>query len=312
MSRARRRGPVARAGLLAGLALLVAAPADATLLDFEYEGAQKTAGRLRMLGQRLSKQNVLYQLHLADQHKLQLMETAREVDAALALLREGDSAIGVPRPPSAALAKQVEAIERAWLPLDQLVNASPYEYLRRSRQFVGPRDDRGDPLHILQFDRMAGQFLAEVDRLVELYQEACEEDEWPNCQELAASGLPEMLAERLMKEAVMLFAGVRAVNADQVKATRDAFDTFFVTISKIDAVKRATVAERGPAADHVRGILNELGDSWRRLVREIELVIRGHAEEANLRRALAMQQVVVDDFQRLRVAIEQAVGAGVQ
>ncbi len=312
MSRAGRRSLGACAGLIAGLVLLGPRPAHPTLLDFEYEGAMKHAGRLRMLGQRLSKQNVLYQLHLADQHKLQLMETARQVDADLALLRAGDAAIGVPRPPTAELQKQVEAVEEAWLPLSQLVEASPYEYLRRSRQFMGPRDDRGDPLRILQFDRMAGQFVAEVDRLVELYRVSCHKDEWVNCDELAFFGVPEMLAERLLKEMVMLFAGVNAVSADRVKATRDAFDAFLVTVVEIDAVKRATVPERGPTGDHVRAILRELEDSWRRLVREAELVMRGHAEEANLRRALAMQQIVVDDFQRLRVAIEQAVGAGVQ
>ncbi len=309
----RRRCGVLCAALLVGLAIVGARPARPPLLDFEYEAAQKEVGRLRMLAERLSKQNVLYQLHLADQHKLQLMETAREVNDALTLLQQGDATVGVPRPPTPALAEQVDGVREAWVPLEQLVMASPYEYLRRSRQFMARRDDRGDPLRILQFDRMASSLLVEVDRLSELYRDACLEDEYPNCPELAASGLPQMLVERLVKESVMLFAGLEEkVSVKQVEATRDAFASQLDSFDDIDAVKRATAPERGATGEHVRAILQDLDESWQRLVREVTLVIRGQAEEANLRRALAVQQIVVDDLQRLRVAVEQAVGAGLQ
>ena len=129
--------------LAAAAVLATAAPSGAVLLDHEYISAYTQLGRLRMLTQRISKQNLLYQLHLADQHKLGLLETVNTMNEALEMLRIGGPLVGVPRPPTAEIGAQLDVIAMAWAPLETMALASPYEYLRRSREFITPRNRRG-------------------------------------------------------------------------------------------------------------------------------------------------------------------------
>ncbi|MBW2362468.1 MAG: hypothetical protein JRG84_16320, partial [Deltaproteobacteria bacterium] len=65
-----------------------------------------------------------------------------------------------------------------------------------------------------------------------------------------------------------------------------------------------------PQSAQIVQMRDDIRESWRRLEREVELVERGHAEEANLRRALGIQQLMVGDMQRLSIAVEQTTSAG--
>ena len=88
--------------------------------------------------------------------------------------------------------------------------ASPYDYLRRANEFVPRQDRRGDPLFMHAFDRMSQALIAEVDRLMALYQEECLKTDYELCGLAATHGIPMMLNERLVKELVFVYAGPRA------------------------------------------------------------------------------------------------------
>lgn len=314
-----RRG-LGRAGvLLAAAAVLTsAAPSAAVLLDHEYIAAYTQLGRVRMLSQRLSKQNLLYQLHLADQHKLELLETVKTLNQALDMLRAGSPMVGVPPPPNAEIQTRLDEISNAWLPLETMALASPYEYLRRSREFISPRNDRGDPLLISHFDRMASDLDAMVASATQLYIASCEHDGYERCELGNAASLQEIRAERLVKEVVFVFAGMDVeANKARVLETRAALEEvlFQTGTSPVMVEAKVVMAEAlDPSRNVQSGQISQLRDdirtSWRRLEREIELVEKGHAEEANLRRALSIQQLMVSDMQRLSVAVERTTGAG--
>lgn len=313
-----RFGRAVAAFLATALVLTHVSPASALLLDHEYLAAYSQLGQMRMLTQRLSKQNLLYQLHLADQHKLQLLETVGEINEALGMLRAGSPMIGVPAPPNAELRDQLEAISQAWVPLETMALASPYDYLRRSREFINPRSDRGDPLLIVHFDRMARDLDAQIIRARELYIASCKQDGYRRCDLGNASRLQETRAERLVKEVVLVFAGMDAeTNKTRMAATRAALEEVLfqtgTTPEMADAkavMSQALDPSQTPQSAQIAQLRDDIRASWRRLEREINLVEKGHAEEANLRRALSIQQLMVSDMQRLGVAIERTTDAG--
>jgi len=296
---------------LAAALLVPARTAGAELMDYEYGAALVQLGRLRMLTERLSKQNVLYQLHLADQHKLDLIETAGGIQETLDLLRSGRPLMAVPRPPSGEIAAQLGRIDAAWQPLQRMARASPFEYLRRSREFIEPRDDRGDPLMILHFDDLARALVAEGDRASELYVATCKAAGWERCDLAAVAGIPSMLAERIVKEAVLVFAGMEVeANRARLEATRKQLDQKLAVTGGSEVLAGATAATRGSPGAYAAGLWKEVAGAWRRLDDELELVVRGHAEEGNLRRAVSLQVLLVDDMQRLAAALEQYAAAG--
>ncbi len=304
--------------LAAAAVLATAAPSGAVLLDHEYISAYTQLGRLRMLTQRISKQNLLYQLHLADQHKLGLLETVKTMNEALELLRAGGPLVGVPRPPTAEIDAQLDVIAAAWAPMETMALASPYEYLRRSREFIDPRDDRGDPLLIVHFDRLAEKLDSEIGKATELYIASCKQDGYKRCDLGNASSIQETRAERLVKEVVLVFAGMDVkVNEARMTKTRAALEEVLFQTGTSPALveARAVIAEAlDPDQTSQSGQIAQLRDdiraSWRRLEREIALVEKGHAEEANLRRALSIQQLMVGDMQRLSMVVERTTTAG--
>ncbi|NNL64891.1 MAG: hypothetical protein HKP30_01485, partial [Myxococcales bacterium] len=100
------------------------------LQPWEYAGLQTELNRVRMLAQRLGKQNALYQLNLGDQRKSDLVITARVIDMALVSLRDGEPTRAIPVPPTPALRKAIEKLDADWGPLRQLAVASPFDYKR--------------------------------------------------------------------------------------------------------------------------------------------------------------------------------------
>lgn len=304
----------ARKWLIAWLALATLSmnqPVGAALLDYEYGGALAQLGRLRMLVERLSKQNLLYQLHLADQSKVQIIETARNIQQTLDLLHTGRPLMVVPEPPTPGIRKQLRVIDSAWVPLQRMALASPFDYLRRSREFIDPKDDRGDPLMILHFDDLARRVVQESERASQLYIEACQGEGWERCELAGVAGIPGMLVERIMKEAVLVFAGLEAEkNLERLAATRKELDAKLALTASSEVLKGATAAGRGAQGAHTAGLWGGIQNAWRRLGDELELVARGHAEERNLQQAVSVQVLLVADMQRLAVELYQFTAAG--
>jgi hypothetical protein len=313
MSALRRTASRGRVLLLVA-ALLAPVPAQAVLLDHEYNGAFDQLGWLRMQAQRISRQNLLYQLHLADQHKLELLDTVNKFNESLDVLRSGGASIGIPVPPTPEIREQLEKIAESWSPMESMALASPYDYLRRSREFFPPKNDRGDPLLITHFDRMAEQVVADIEGAIALYIAQCKQDGYQRCDLGEAAAVSEMRAERLVKEAVFVFAGMNPKeNRTRLARTRAELREVILRSGEspamVDAkavVEQALAPDRGSQNQAIRDLATEIESSWRRLDREIELVDRGHAEEANLRRALNFQQILVGDLQRLSAAIRAA------
>ena len=122
---------ILRPALLLALALILAGPVRAAGRPYEIAGAERELGRIRELAERLSKQNLLYQLHLAGQTKQDLVDTVAELDRVVELLRKGSVTYSVAPPPNEEVRAQIDKLDEAWGPLRRMALASPYDYLRR-------------------------------------------------------------------------------------------------------------------------------------------------------------------------------------
>jgi hypothetical protein len=109
-----------------------------------------------------------------------------------------------------------------------------------------------------------------------------------------------------VKEAVLVFAGMEPEkNQQRLEATRKELEQKLAQTGGMEFVQQATDAGSGESGSYAAELWQDIGTNWRRLDDELELVVRGHAEERNLRRAVSLQVVMVGDMQRLAVALEQ-------
>ncbi len=299
-----RRGVAA---LLSWVWLAAAAPtAGAALLDFEYAAALNHLGQMRMLAQRLAKQNVLYQLHLDDPQKYELVESARKLGRLLEAVGEGRPLLGVPRPPTQEIVERIRAVEAAWTPVERMSLASPYAYLRGSREFIAPRDRRGDPLLLVHFDNSAEALVAAIDEAAKLYVAACEADGYPHCADAGRAGRPAMLMERVATDAVLVFAGIaREERSVRLGETRAELAAFLDQIGAHPVVKATVDEARGSSGRHAAELWENVMVSWRRLERELDAILADEADAASIRRAVDVQRLMVDDMERLARTLEQ-------
>ena len=296
--------------LLPALALLVTGPVRAGERPYEIGGAQQEIGRIRALAERLSKQNLFYQLHLADQSKQDLLDASAELDRVLELLRKGSAVYSVAAPPNPAIRAQIDQVDVAWGPVRRMATASPYDYLRRANEFM-PRESRlGDPLFIQSFDRMTRALMVEVDRLMALYQKECEKTGYELCALAATHGIPIMLTERVVKELVFVYTGInRDGDADRLRETRDAIDAYYSQVRQLPLFFEVMDPARGDAAAFVSGLWGSIEEDWDRLRQKVELAISGRAEEVNIEHVLKIQARLVEEWERLDAVIVRFVNA---
>ncbi len=290
--------------ILLAIALTLAGSARAGERPYEIGGAQQELGHVRELAERLSKQNLLYQLHLGDETKQGLHDTAAEIDRVLELLRTGSATYTIAAPPNAAIRAQIERADKAWGPVRRLAVASPYDYLRRANEFI-PRQSRyGDPLFLRAFDQMTQGLIAELDKLAALYQEECLKTDYELCGLAATHGIPMMLNERLVKELVFVYAGPGGKDAvDRLRKTREDIDSYHRNASGLGLLRDATDPSRGDAAAFVSGLWGSIEEDWGRIRPEIELALAGRVEEINLKRVLEIQPRLVRSWERLAAVL---------
>jgi len=290
----------ARQALLLAFGLLLAGPVRAGERPYEIGGAQQELGHTRALAERLSKQNLFYQLHLGNQTKQDIDDTAAELDRVLELLRKGSAAYSVAAPPNSAIRMQIDQVDKAWGPVRRIAVASPYDYLRRANEFVPRRNRLGDPLFIHSFDTMIGAFIVEVDRLMSLYQEECEKTDYDLCDLAATHGIPTMLIERLVKELVFVYAGPGGgKDEDRLRETRDALDASHLEFGQVAIMREATDPSRGDAAAFISSLWGSINEDWSRIRPEVDLAIAGRPEDVNLKRVLEIQRRIVETWERL-------------
>jgi hypothetical protein len=296
--------------LLPALALLITGPVLAGERPYEIGGAQQEVGRIRALAERLSKQNLFYQLHLADQSKQDLHDTSAELDRVLELLQKGSAIYSIAAPPNPAIRAQIERVDEAWGPVRRVATASPYDYLRRANEFM-PRESRlGDPLFIQSFDRMTRALMVEVDRLMALYQKECEKTGYELCALAATHGIPAMLSERVVKEFVFVYTGInRDGDADRLRETRDAMDAYYAEVRQLPLFFEVMDPARGDAAAFVSGLWGSIEEDWDRLREKVDLAISGRAEEVNVEHVLKIQARLVEEWERMDAVIVRYVNA---
>ena len=284
-------------------ALITAQSATAALLRYEYSAAHRQLAQIRMLTERLNKENTLYQLYLDANRRHDVVATTRAIDAALELLREGAPFHGVPRPPTQAIRERLEALEEAWARVRARALTNPY---RRDRAQFTVREGRGyDPAVLLYLDRAAQHVLDAADRVSDLYVEECKKDSYHGCKLDRDAGAAHLLSEQIVKDTIYLFAGVdREGTRKQLEARLEAFS------SAIDPppetrrfIDEAMADARGAAGEYVVELQQSIEQSWPSLRRGVELVMSGDAEKINLLEVVRIQRGLVDDLERLTVVM---------
>lgn len=290
--------------LTAALALIARATPAQVVLPWEITVAEIEAGRLRNLAERLSKQNLLYQLRLGDVRKVELVETASQVDGILRALQQGSPSHSVPRPFTSAIKAQLRKTDAAWGPLRRIAVATPYDQLRVSREFIEPADRRGDPLLIRYFDDLTQLFLKEVDVLLRLYNDACIETGLEICQTARESGYVAMLIERATKQAVYVVAGIEVEqNKRRLRSTVRDYLVVREANDQSPFYGAALDPERGPSARAARELLASLREDWDALEVQVGILAAGDERNFDLDQLLAIQTRLVDKVERLTAAL---------
>lgn len=289
-----------RSGVVcAWIVLCTALQASAQWQPYEIGIANREAGRARSLAARLSKQNLLYQLHLADVRKEEMHVTANEVDRIIGRLRTGSAFYSVAGPPNESARKQLDVIEKAWIPVRTLALASPYDYLRRAQQFIPPKSPRGDPLIVKSFDKMVGKLIVEIETLMTVYYEECIKTDYRLCAVARRAGQPTMLAERMMRDVVFMHAGIDVEkSAKRLRESSKAFEANWVGFEKSDLYLRATDESRGESGMFIAELRSSISASWAKLAGEVDLAIEGRVDEVDPVSILQVERELVRDFER--------------
>jgi hypothetical protein len=266
--------------------------------------AEIEAGRLRGLAQQLSKDNLLYQLHLGDVRKSDLVKAAAEFDRILNSLLEGSPSYSIPPPWTPELRERLSKVDSAWGALRKIAVASPYEYIRVSRDYMPAETRRGDPLLLRYFDDLSLQLVAEIESLLDAYHAECVKAEAEVCPTARLSGYAAMLIERAAKEAVYIIAGI------DVERNRKLLEK---TIEEYQALRRqnnespffaaALNPERSQSARANGELLASLRDDWDAMQAQFVILAAGDEGNFDLPGLLAIQSRMVDKVERLTAAL---------
>jgi hypothetical protein len=296
--------PRRRPSLLVAALLLVAGSAPAQILPWEVVVAELEAGRLRNLAQRLSKQYVLYQLHLGGVRKSDLAETATEIDRVLELLQEGSPPHSIPAAWTPELRGQIQRLDGHWGPLRRIAIASPYELVRASQEFIPRESRRGDPLLVRYFDNLSLDFVEQSEKLLAIYDAECQKTGLQVCPTANTSGYAAMLMERALKEAVYVIAGIEA-EQNRTRLQRSIDDYLKVRSSNDtnDFFAAALDPKRGISARAAGQLLLSLREDWDTMQTQFNILAAGDVENFDLQPLLAIQIRLVEKVERLTAAL---------
>lgn len=293
------RGILAAAGFA-----LVAGTAHSQILPWEMTVAEVETGRLRSLIQRLSKQNLLYQLHLGDTRKSDLVETAGAIDRILTSLTKGSPSDSIPAPWTPALRAQVGQVDETWGPLRKVAVASAFESFRVSRQFVPPEIRLGDPHLLRYFESTTAKLIAESEELLDLYHVECEATGLEVCAIARTAGYNAMLIERATQEAIYLVAGIDVdENRARLNATVQAYEERRRANDESPFFAAALNPERGASAEAAADLLASLRKDWDTMRYEFSLLAAGDEQNFDPGVLLRAQRALVAKIERLTAAL---------
>lgn len=294
-------------GIALSVVLLVltgSAPARAQILPWEVVVAEIEAGRLRGLVQRLNKQNLLFQLHLGEVRKDDLVETASRIDRVVLSLERGSPSYSIPEPWTPVLRERVEAVDDLWGPVRRIAIASPYDSFRLSKEFVPRESRRGDPLLLRYFDELCVALVAESEKLLDAYHDECKKTGLEVCPAARDSGYAAMLIERAAKEAVSVVADLDGKESRKLlDATIEAYQTLRRANQQSPFFADALNPERGPSAQAAGLLLSSLRDDWDEMQVQLKILGDGDVENFDLRRLLEVQSRLVGKVERMTAAL---------
>lgn len=293
--------------LLAGT--LAAAPASAQIMPWEVNVAEVEAGQLRHFAARLSKQFVLYQLHLGDVRKSDLVDTAVRIDRILESLEQGNPANSIPSAWTTALGDQLRRVDETWGPLRRLAMAGPYEFMRVLQQFVPVESRRADPLSLRYVDGLADDLIAESEKLLGAYHDECVKSGLEICPTARLSGYTAMLVERATKEAVYVVADIdRVENAKRLKQTTEAYLVQRRAYDANPLFAEVLDPDRGMSARAAGELLASLRLDWDAMMEQFEILAAGDEKNFDLQRLLDKQEILVAKIQRFSAVIVRYAG----
>ena len=301
----RVRAPVFAAALVILFAApLVPSTASAQILPWEIVVAQIETGRLRNFAERLAKQNLLYQLHLGDTRKSDLIETANQIDRILESLEQGNPSYSTPAPWTPALREQLNRVDEVWGPLRSVANASPYDYFNVTRQFAPAERRRSDPLLLRYFDDTANVLIEESEKLLRLYFDECQKNGLAVCTIANSTGINAMLIERATRQAVYVVSGIDvAQNREGLTTTLDEYRKRRQANEKSPFFADALNPERSVSAAAGAKLLASLRGDWDSLRNEFTMLAAGDEQNFDLRPLLASQTRLVNKVERLTAAL---------
>jgi hypothetical protein len=292
------------AALAAALALL-AAPAAAQLLPWEVVVAEIEAGILRPRVQRLVKQFVLYQLHLGEVGKGDLVATVEEIDRILESLEKGSTSHSIPAAWTSALRERVHRLQGLWGPMRRVAAASPYEYVRIMQEFVPQTSRRADPLALGYFDDLGAQLMAGSEHLLVAYHEECVRTGLADiCPTAQTAGYGEMLIERATTEAIYIVADIdQEESRGRLRKTIESYRELRRANDRSPFFAAALDPERGVSARAAAQLFASLREDWDVMEREFTILAAGDERNFDLRRLLETQRTLVEKVERFTAAM---------
>jgi hypothetical protein len=286
--------------------LLVPCPSRAEPLPWEITVAEIEAARIRQFAERLSKENVLFQLHLGDTLKSDMVGTASQIDRILETLEQGAPGYSIPAAWTPELRAQLRRVDDAWGPLRAIAIASPYEYFKAGRQFL-PAGDRGsDPLLLRHFDDLSRNLIAESEKLLAAYDAECRATGLEVCAAASSVGYNAMLLERATKEAALIVAGIDPpANRKLLKGTLGAYVKQMESNDRDPTFVAALSPERGQAGKAAAEMLTSLRRDWAEVRAEFTILGAGDEERFDLRRLLDAQKTLIHKIERFTALIVQ-------
>jgi len=301
----RIRVPVSAVAICAlFFALLPSGTALAQILPWEIVVAQIETGRLRVFSERLAKQNLLYQLHIGETHKLDLVATSEQVDRIIRSLEQGSASYSVPAPWTEALRLQLRRVDAAWGPVRSIATASPYDYFKVRRQFAPA--DRGltDPFLLRYFEEITRKLIEESEKLLDLYYAECKKTGLEVCEIARATGINAMLIERATKQAVYVVTGIDSTeHREGLQLTLDAYQKRRQANEESQFFADALNPQRSVSSAAGAELLVNLRGDWDALRREFSILAAGDEKNFDLRRLLVSQTRLVDKVERLTAAL---------
>jgi hypothetical protein len=283
---------------------LAAGPAAAQILPWEVNIAEVEAGRLRDVAERLSRQFVLYQLHLGDVRKSDLVETAAQIDRLIESLERGSPSQSIPAAWTPTLRKQLRTLEGSWGPLRRIAVAGPHEFLRVMQEFVPTESRRADPLSLGYIDDLTRAFIAESEVLLDGYNAECLKTGLEICPTARLSGLTAMLVERATKEAIYVVADIdRVENRKRLQQTIEAYRVQRRAYDANPLFAAVLNPERGVSARAAGELLASLRLDWDAMEMQFESLSAGDDKNFDLDGLLERQAVLVDKIQRFTAVI---------